>query len=208
MSTVIPYIRIKDVLNIDEPQFAFKKILEKVLDTNFKIYVMAEWSPGVPDWVEVPFETIKITYIYDKSSFWTEKSERYGGENLDPEEFAIATGNITNTWIKTEDQTAFKNLFHLSQKQKTLSTDTEVRILQVLVDVLATELEEKCTYSDFLKTEKDSRKISLTAVADHIQKKSSSYFYDVSDGNLPQGFKDRSIRDTLSAARKKIKNLA
>lgn len=211
MSNIIPFIRVKDVLNINEPQFSFKKILEKVLEHNFKLYVMAEYSPGHPDWTEVPFETIKITYIYEKESFWTETAERYGHENLDPEEWAIATGNITNIWIKTEEKATFAQLFSSSNanhKPKTLSSETEIRILQILVDVLATEIEEKCTHSDFLKLDKGSKKISQTAVADFIQTKSSFFFHDVENGKLPTGFGDRSIKDTLGAARRKIKNLA
>lgn len=198
----LDYIKVKDVVDISLPGYTFNSILGKLIGSGIKVYVISEFGPGNLEWTEVDDKTIETTYLYGYQSFWNEHSERYGLENIAPDELAIAKGNIQNIWINISDTQNFKKLFKDESKSKTVSDNNQLRILEVIVDVLATELEEKCTVSALLKNSQDSRKLSAAAVIDHIRNNSARYFTDCENGELPYGFKDRSILEVISKARK------
>ena len=201
--TEIKFIKVCEVVDTTDAQYSFRKILEKVLSSEINLYVLEEWAPAIFEWGVVDKDTIKKTYLGERDSFYHERFERYGPDSaLSPEDWAVIKGNISNIWLSKDQVTAFKALFKKSES-KNSSLETQIQILEVIVKVLSTDI-ENTALSPLLRTEKDSKKISAKELVKVISEKSSAYFDNAEDGELPRGFGDRLIQDTFSQARKKI----
>lgn len=195
----IEFSRVRDLIDTKDSKFSFTKFLEGSLDNDLDLYVVVEYDPRTPEWMVVSKKIIQLTVIKGLKSLYCEEVDRHD-ESLDPEAWAIMKANIDELWVKKSDEKQLKSGLKKSDYKAT-SDETLIRTYEAIIQALAEDIQNSAI-SPLLRLLNDKQVLTASKLSAHIRENSSRYFKNVSDGDMPYGYNDRSIENAFSKAMK------